>query len=447
MKKIGLYLTILLVLSGCSAARPVIRTDEASLKATTPSAVIDYISGGAETKIETQAATTTAGSKGLISVSTKADTVPSQSTKADVIRNASDKAVGAVDSKAPAKPSANADTSAGASAASTTAAKPPAASTTAQDKTSKYNLFDYYPLIENRRVELTGPSGSSSLILQYLYEESGKVTAQVKQYTAEASQLNVISITNQEITELYYSQDINYRENIIGLKDYVQRIILKAPLKIGNQWDSTGLHFEITAVDEPRRISGKDLTVMDVTVSTGTEKIRFTYAVGVGLVSNDVIQSNGSLSNIIRTDKITDEARDVYPIDFYYPNSDGQVTVARQDVQFKTNDATKDKLAEVYKSVAASKGYTPVLGDKTQIQYIFSKDNIVHADFNQAFIDFINQSPELENKRIESLVDTLCSFYGADGLILTINDQRYESQNRKIEPTEILKPVSIQPLR
>lgn len=455
MKKIGLVLTILIFISGCSAARPVIRTEETTAKSKT-SAYSGNLAGQSTVGAKSAAQPDGANSTGRIEVSTNADESKVQSTKADPIKNAADKTVGSQNSltgagtqPATTKPAGtkSPDTKAPLTMAPPTKPEDPAVNTPgvgqalSPKKQSAYNLFDYYPLIANRRVDLNGPSGDSSLILQYLYEESGMSTAQLKQFTTAGSQLNVISINQNQVTELYYSQDIDYRENIIGLKDYVQRVILKAPLTVGHQWDSTGLHFEIIAVDEPRVINGQKLTVMDVTIATGSEKILFTYAVGVGLVSNDVIKPDGSLTNIVHLVRIKEDARDSYTIDFFFPAKTGGTTLVPQNVEFNTNDATKDKLTEVYKDIAAKQGYEAVMGAKTQIQFIFSQDNIVHVDLNQAFIDFINQTPQLEEQRLNCLVDTLCKLYSADGMILTINDQRYESLNRKIEPTEILTPL------
>ena len=454
MKKIGLIFTILIFLSGCSAARPVIRTEETTLKAAT--AGLNSILAGGQSKagVKTTSRSDSAKSDGKIEVSTNADEAKVLSTKADPIKNAADKTVGSNDNltgagSAATKPAATKSpvTKAPSTKVPTTEPADPAVTQgTAPEalsppKQSKFNLFDYYPLIANRRVDLSGPSGDSSLILQYLYEENGKTTAQLKQFTTAGSQLNVISLTKNQVTELYYSQDIDYRENIIGLKDYVQRVIIKAPLTVGNNWKSTGLDFEITAVDEPREINGQKLTVMDVTISTGSEKIRFTYAVGLGLVSNDVIKADGSLINIVQLLGIKEDAKDIYNIDFYFPVKAGGTSLMEQNVEFYTNDATKDKLTEVYKTLGEKPGNNPVMGPKTQIQFIFSQDNIVHVDLNQAFIDFINETPKMEEQRLESLVNTLCKLYSADGMILTINDQRYESLNRKIEPTEVLKPL------
>lgn len=458
MKKFGSMLTILIVLSGCSAARPVMRTEEKPVKSVTSivsdAQALERSSTGDPAKSRSDAT----DHAGLIAVSTTADQTGAEPSKADPIKNAADKTVGSSNgvegsgaqptqgTTQPAQtnppmikvPDITSPQTAPGDTSNTQSIDPNAL---APKKVSKYNLFDYYPLIANRQVDLVGPAGDSSLILQYLYEESGKATAQLKQFNGDTSQLNVISITEDQITELYYSQDINYRENIIGLKNYVQRVILKAPLVLGNQWNSTGLQFEITAVDESRVINKQTRTVLDVTVSTGTEKILFTYAVGVGLVSNDVINPDGSLTNIVQLAQITDAAQDIYSVDFYFPSKAKEVYLITQDVSFNTNDATKDKLTAVYKEIAKKQNYDPVIGEKTQIQFIFSRDNIVHMDLNNAFIDFINATPALENQRLESLVDTICSFYKADGLILTINNQRYESVSRKIETTEVLKPL------
>lgn len=453
MNKIGIVLTILMVLSGCSAARPVIRTEEKPVKPVT-SGLLDSTyglgkaSGGANTDPKSP------GYEGLVATDKNTKEVTATATKADPIKNAADKTVG---STGGIKNNGSGATQGIQGSIQPTSTKPVSTQplTTKQPdsaapssskpfvemKVSNYKLSDYYPLIANRQVDLVGPAGNSSLILQYLYEESGKTTAQFKQFNLESSQLNVISVTQDQITELYYSQDINYRENMIGLKDYVQRVILKAPLALGNQWNSTGLKFEITAVDESRVINDQEMTVLDVTVSTGTEKILFTYAVGIGLVSNDVINADGSLTNIVQMARIIDGAQDLYSVDFYYPSKTKEVYLVTQDLPFNTNDSTKDKLTTMYKEIAKKQKYDLVIGDKTQIQFIFSRDNIVHMDLNNTFIDFINAAPELENQRLESLVNTICSFYKADGLILTIDNQRYESANKKIETTQILTPL------
>ncbi|KAF5044283.1 Sporulation and spore germination [anaerobic digester metagenome] len=94
-----------------------------------------------------------------------------------------------------------------------------------------------------------------------------------------------------------------------------------------------------------------------------------------------------------------------------------------------------------YLEQAKAKGLIPVLEDKTKIQFLYLNQDIVQVDLNDSFITQQNDSPELENARIQSLVNTLCQYYQAKGVQLTINDQRYESNQRKIEPTEVLTPV------
>lgn len=177
-------------------------------------------------------------------------------------------------------------------------------------------------------------------------------------------------------------------------------------------------------------------------VSGKEETIRFTYGLGIGLVSSDVMNKDGSFTNIQLIEAVEDNAIDTYETDFYFPSEDQKNRVVTKALAFKTNDLVKNKLTESYKALAQENGLIQVLGDDVQIQYVFRQDDLVRVDLNDAFIEFVNESPELEDARIQNLVNTLCRYYqGTQGVILTIDDQRYESDNRKIEPEEVIKPA------
>lgn len=440
MYKLGIYFTIIILLTGCSAARPVIRMEEKPVQTS------------ALQKDPETTAGSTAGMTNSGSLLTTAETVPSATkfiqTTTD-IQSASDKNVGqGTSSKVPGKtqPDTNLPPK-------NTEALPAEPQTSPADegkqtddlqklpgKVSAYNLFDYFPLITDRRIDFASSNIDSFLVLQYLFEEPDASTAQFRQSNDSAVVINVVKVTSDRITELYFSEDLPYRQNIIGYKDYKERVILKEPLQVGSKWSTTGLDYEIIAVDEERMIGDKKHTVMDVLVTLENEQVLFTYAIGIGLVSNDIIAQDGSLENIIHYAGHQEGVLDTYDIRFFYPQRGELVSVVRK-VGFSTNDATREKVSLAYKNIAIEEGYTPVLGPDAQIQYIFLENNIVQADLNQAFVDYINLEPELENIRLQALVDTLALHYRADGVKLSVNDQRYESKNRKIEADEILRPT------
>lgn len=438
MHKLAILILLLIFLTGCSAARPVIRSAEtAVLTAASPGIGSDPLEE-AKTGAEGTGQEPSGSTGPVISqASTRA-----ARTKTD-IKSASDKNVGSPGSRPSTKPSPGSSpqaTGGGSDPATSPDSRGPE-STEAAPERSVYNLFDYYPLIADRRIDLESPeTGRTSLILQYFHEEAGSATAQIRQFNDAAALINVVRISEDQITELYYSQTIPYRHSIMGHTDYEERVILKAPLEKGRRWTSTGLDFEITAVDEERTINGRTHTVLDVMVSTGEEQVLFTYAAGVGLVSNEIIHEDGSRSGIVSFSGLKDGVKDSYDITFYFPGSDGLVSVTRQ-VEFATNDSTREQLTAAYKAIAAEEGFTSVMGPDAQIQYIYLEDGLVHLDLNQAFLDHINADPELEEVRLKALVDTIAGYYRARGVRLTVNDQRYESLNRKIEPDELLLPT------
>lgn len=455
-----------LVLAACSSARPVIQSKESNLIQTTaqdeiesskPEAGIAFsqaqssTTDTADTKIEASpkpnAESNPKEDPKKVTNSTKAE----QSTQSDEMISASNKDLGSSETKT-TKGKQTTSFSASVSDKTTESKKDtlPGPEKTenngleiieeqVEHPLSKYNLFDYYPLIPNRRTDLSGGDfGDSSLILQYLFEEHDKITAQIKQKSANGEQVNVIEVTPDKVSDLYYFVQIPYRANIMARTDYEERIILRAPLQAGTTWESTGLKFEIITVDQPRVIQGHEMTVMDVEVSKGAEKVLFTYAVGIGLVSNDLVHPDGSKTNIVHYAGLEERITDDYKVDLFFPGKDGTIKNVEAKLDFLTNESLKDRLTQVYEIQAKANDLTPVLGENIKIQYILKEPNLVHVDLNEAFITSVNQTPELESVRIQCLVDTLSSFYQVDGVTLSINDQRYESDHRKIEVGEVL---------
>lgn len=432
MRKVGIFFVLFIFLTGCSAARPVIRTDQGK----TPDLALEAETFTDGTQTVTGKEEDNKSDDGVFGPALTKASSKAEQTRADIL-SASDKNVGSQEGSSSNNTASGGDTS--------PSNPPPGDEEVAPEEEpaelSAYNLFDYYPLIADRRVDLKGfYGGDSSLILQYFYEEVGSAMAQIRQFNDNSALINVVRISKEQITELYYTQSIPYRHNIMGHTGYEERVILRAPLRKGNKWTSTGLDFEITAVDEERKINGKVETVLDVLVTTEDEKVLFTYAVGLGLVSNDIIQPDGSLTNIVQLSGFSEKVKDSYDITFYFPMDNGLTSVTRS-VDFATNDSTREQLTTTYKAIAAEEGVTEVMGPDAQIQYIYLEEGLVHLDLNQAFVDYINQAPELENQRLEALVNTLAGYYRVDAVKLTINDQRYESLNRKIEPDELLTPT------
>lgn len=447
MKKFLSLIFVIFIITGCSSARPVIRVNEM-----TPEK-LESSSTSSESKLQST------GSSSVVQSIPESQLKGNETTKADQMISASDNNVTNLvpdstrdQGSSTRSNNASKGTSGGSGGQlsggkdSSKKPEPDEKDQILEDqvlpKVSRYNLFDYYPLIPNRLINYRSDGmGSSSTILQYLHEEPGKATAQIKQSSDSGSRLNVIRITQEKINDLYYTLEVPFRGNVIGWRDYEERTILMAPIQEGNQWVSTGLSFEIVAVDEPREINGEMMTVMDVRVSNQTETVLFTYAVGIGLVSNDFINPDGTLTNIVSFDGLKENVRDTYYFPLYFPKTGGGYELVSTKVDYMTNDATKDLMTLAYLEQAKAKGLIPVLEDKTKIQFLYLNQDIVQVDLNDSFITQQNDSPELENARIQSLVNTLCQYYQAKGVQLTINDQRYESNQRKIEPTEVLTPV------
>ncbi len=432
MKKLTILMAMILVLSGCSTARPVIRTEKTTRlveQATTGSAVSALTDAGSSTRDS---------SLGALTMGSSGQPTTTAGTKPDLLISASEKEV--TDHEVPqTTPSPTTQPPASLSGNAGKEPDPGAVKPDAVETTSRYNLFDYYPLVPDRLIRMTSDSsGPSRYILQYLYEERGNATAQIKRETETGSDINVIRIADGSVSDLYYSTQTTYRTNIIGWTGYEERTILKEPLQVGNRWDSTGFSFEITTVDEARVLNGETLTVLDVLVTGGENPVRFTYALGLGLVSADVIKIDGTTVNLLTYDGMIEDATDDYVVELFFPSDDGSFIAHPAPVSFRTNDAAKDVITRAYQEVAATHGYRPVLDRGALIQYIYLEEDIARVDLNDAFIHWMDEDPQWESFRVASLVNTIVRYTGASGVILSVNDQRYESAQLKFELTEVL---------
>lgn len=466
MKKLTMLLLMIMFLSACSSARPVIRLEESTQAAALAQtdALTDHeqnTTGEAEPKRQDRVSE-------AMTMATDARATTPDKTKPEQMISASDKEVAVNNLAVPSTQAPQTAAKEPVPQVQVEMTQPPASGITGAGEPSEepsseggeapsgegggagveesapmsqYNLFDYYPLVPNREVRLASDSfGASSLILQYLYEERGQATAQIKQTGAEGVQLNVIRIADGEINDLYYSEEMPYRANIIGWSQYEERTILKEPLQVGNQWESTGLRFQITAVDETRIIGGEEMTVLDVMVSNSQETVRFTYALGLGLVSNDIVAEDGTLTNIVHFDGLLEEADDRYDISLFFPAEDGSYIEEILPARFRTNDASKDVITQGYKDLAQTMGHAPVFGGTALIQYIYLEEEVARVDLNDGFIAYVNEVPDKESAMIQSLVNTISKYYGVAGVILTVNDQRYESAQLKFDLLEVLRP-------
>lgn len=314
-------------------------------------------------------------------------------------------------------------------------------------------ISDYFPLAENQLYSyLTADGDTAEMKLQYLRREADRLTAQLKIRQGGKDIIRVMEVSDTALKQLYESEDIPYRGNIIGRAEYREVVLLKSPLTIGNKWQTGDYQAEIIALDEPLEFNGVIYSALVVRLTNDQETLDYHYGKNLGLLRlvrlpagpkpdsefNPTTAENGiSVMEFIgREEQVTDD----YLIKFFFPEVSGGFTFLEKELKFRTNDITREMLGDLYAATALAEGKQAVIPEGGAIQFLFKLDDAVYVDLNKAFVEHVNSHPDQEEAIVKALIKTMAGFYGVDKAYLSIDDQRYESNQTKIEKGTALSP-------
>ncbi len=283
---------------------------------------------------------------------------------------------------------------------------------------------DYYPITENTKYVYEG-DGMEYASFTVINDYTSETQVQQRVDNTGTVMAKVILIADGKVTQTYSTGEAYYRENCLG-KTNVEEVLLAEPIAEGTEWTlPDGRVRKITgtsvAVSTP---AGEYETVEVVTQSEDSTDTQY-YAKDVGLVKavyqSDDYTVTSTLASIENDHVLTQTVR------FYYPNVDAEtIYYVDREIPFQTNDVTKDVLAEAYKEVP--EGVGKVISENTVINSLtFGDDNMVHIDFNQAFLTEMNAGSGYESMILTCIADTFGGYYTTDKVILTLEGNLYES--------------------
>lgn len=303
-------------------------------------------------------------------------------------------------------------------------------------------ISSYYPIKENTRYIYEGVGNEYASYETYaFYTEDNKVQRRVDNggtVTAE-----IVEVGKNEITKLllkpetYYREDF-LKENITDSKEKkYNEILLKEPLEKGNSWKlDDGRKRTITNVTAEIDVLGNKHKAIEVTTEgSDNSKTMDYYVKDIGLVKSMFVAEGMEVSSTLK--EIQEDYVFTQNIKFFYPNiEDGKLYHKDSDVDFKTNDITRETLAKAYKEVLTD---TVVLTENTKINYLYlNKDGMVYIDLNKAFLTEMNAGAGYESMILDSIATTFGNYYGVDKVMLTIDGGNYESGHIVLDKGEYL---------
>lgn len=304
------------------------------------------------------------------------------------------------------------------------------------NKPEELKASDYFPVTENTRYVYQGegneyasydvyPDFTSENQVQQRIDNGGTVLAKV------------IALTDGKLVQTYSSGEIYYRENDLN-KSGEKEILLAEPIAKGTAWSlEDGSTRTITGTSASVSTPSGHYDALEVTTQgTNGTTIQY-YAKGVGLIKT-VYGSGGSqisstLGSIEKDVPLTQTVR------FFFPNLDqDKIYYEKKEIDFYTNDVTKDAIAKAYREVP--NGAAKVLSENTEINSLFlNDDGSVSLDLNQAFLTEMNAGSGYESAILQCLANTFGDYYNTDKVVLTIEGKPYSSGHFEFQEGEFLQ--------
>lgn len=309
-------------------------------------------------------------------------------------------------------------------------------------------LVDYYPVKENTRYYYRGDGNEfadySSFIdytlndrFQTRIDNPGTSVARI--YELKDGILKVLLNKG----ESYAREDYLRNPSLAG--ELSEDILIQEPLEKGNSWTlANGNKREITGTDIKVTVPYGEYEAIEVTTTDPNGITKDYYAKDIGLIQSKFIAGTDEISSSL--EKIEENTPYRKQVNFYYPHLDqDKFYYVTKDVEFRTNDITRQVLETVYKANYTNSmkgmGIGNVLTDNTKIRSLYlDKFDVVHIDMSGAFITEMSAGAYYETMLLTSIVNTFGSYYGRDKVIITIDGDNYSSGHIYLQDGEFLKP-------
>lgn len=160
---------------------------------------------------------------------------------------------------------------------------------------------------------------------------------------------------------------------------------------------------------------------LEVTTEGKEGKTLDYYAPNVGLVKSVFTSNQLEVSSTLS--KLETNVPFVQTVKFYYPNANvDKLYFVNKQLSFKTNDITKIIFETAFKDLPKG-GLAKVLGPNVKINSLYlNEDNRVYIDFTKELLSEMNAGSGYENLILQSITNTLGTYYSVDKVYITIED-------------------------
>ncbi|NYB75051.1 GerMN domain-containing protein [Sedimentibacter hydroxybenzoicus DSM 7310] len=288
------------------------------------------------------------------------------------------------------------------------------------DNQDEYSIEEFFPVIENTKYSYKGEGNefaSYTVFIDYISNNR----FQTRTNNGGTETVKVYEFKDNQLIELYSRGEAYFREDFTNREFQEGNVVLKLPY--------TGELKQIVT-------SQGNFNAIEVITENDQGTNTNYYAKDVGLVKSIYKSDDYEVSSTL--DNVEQNISLIQTVTLYYPDIDG-VHLNSVDVQvsFNTNDSTKDVIEKTVKDLSVYELFS--INTEINELYFDENDESVHIDLSNNFIEEMNAGSGFESLMLQSIANTLGSYYGVENIYLTVDGNLYESGHISLKENEPLK--------
>lgn len=300
----------------------------------------------------------------------------------------------------------------------------------------EYKISDYYPFKENVRMKYAGIGMEYAEQDVYVDLLEGN-RLQQRIINPGTTQVQILENANGELRLITSEGEFYFYKSLMSSSNSNPELILKEPLVEGTKWTlPDGRNRYISSMDMNISTPTGSYTVMEVTTEGNDYRMYDYYALNIGLVKR--IFKSGESTIETTLEKIENNATMDLNLTLYYPNyKSEEISYIKVNEKIKTNENII-AIFEKYFKDSSIEALSPLMSKNTKIKKldIDLKNRIAKIDFSREFVDEMNAGSGLELLILQSVSNTICSYYSVDEVIITLEGEPYTSGHIQLNRDE-----------
>lgn len=290
-------------------------------------------------------------------------------------------------------------------------------------------VADFFPFTPNVHMSYVGSGNEYAGFESYVdYINNGAI--QLRTNNTGTESVNVYKIDSGALKKVFMQGETYYMYDYTAMNT-MSDVLIMDPIAVGTTWTlASGDQRAITSTNATVTVPYGTFTALEVTTTYADSIMKEYYVEDLGLVKREFT------ANSDPTNPITSELQAVtngpYTLNmrFYYPDfNNDQIVYVDQSIQYNTNDTMTSVLENEFKNVPSGSGLTPLMSAATAINSLTfdTSTYVVTVDFSEEFITQMNAGTSLEGMILESVGDTLGSYFQTNQVQILIDGGAYMS--------------------